>query len=139
MQLSSSYAYTYERTFTITHAYLVAAKVAADLRQLQRFYDRPTDQEIQAFTDELAILLAGRYVESVEYGFEKDGVKVLTLHYHARWDGTLVSQDRAGRVYAYADVSGASWLLNTFGRVQTYEHLPESGLYRPAALLAPST
>jgi hypothetical protein len=31
-------------------------------------------------------------------------------------------------------------LLNTFGRVQTYEHIPTDavGIYRPAALLLPA-
>ena len=36
-----SYSYTTTETFTRTHARYIASKIAADLRKLQLYYDRP--------------------------------------------------------------------------------------------------
>lgn len=103
------YSYTSTSTNTWTHAQYLASKVAADLRQMQLFYGQPTDEQIDGYRDELAILLAGAYIDYVEYGFLRDGNWVLVLRYTARYDGMLDDDDRPGRVYSGADISGASW------------------------------
>ena len=44
--MSSSFTLTETTTFTLTHARHMAAKVATDLKRLQRFYGRPGDAAI---------------------------------------------------------------------------------------------
>ena len=51
-----TYSYTTTSTFTRTHAIYLASKVAADLRQMQLFYGRPSNENIEAYIEELAIL-----------------------------------------------------------------------------------
>ena len=45
---------------------------------------------------------------SVEYGFKRNGQRVVSLYYEARGDGSL-TDGRSGGVFARADVSGANW------------------------------
>jgi hypothetical protein len=99
-------------TWTWTHTFTVAevsSRVMADLRQLQLFYGQPSDSEIRAFGAELDVLLPGKYVESIEYGFARWGQRVVSLLYVARYDGTLIAADNAGAVYSGANVQGANW------------------------------
>ena len=103
-----SYSYTTTETFTKTHARYIASKIAADLRKLQLYYDRPTDSEIEDYLVELTERLAKRYLGSFEAGFKKDGKRVVSLFYEVRSDGT-VTDNQAGNVYARADITGASW------------------------------
>jgi hypothetical protein len=103
-----SYSYTTTETFTRTHARYISSKIGADLRLLMRYYDRPTEAEIDDYMVELTELLAGGYVGSFEAGFRKDGLRVVSLLYEVRADGAI-SDDQAGGVYARADTSGASW------------------------------
>src|SRR4051794_8263976 len=102
--------FTFSTTFTITHARYVTSKVAADLRQLQLFYGSPSDDWIEAYAEEAAILLRDGYLERVDYGFKRTGPYlgeqwVLVLRYTAH-NGCLVD-DHAGRVPPGSDVSGA--------------------------------
>lgn len=53
--------YTETATFTVTHARHIAAKVATDLRRIQRLYGRPTDQQIADYEAELIAMLKGGY------------------------------------------------------------------------------
>jgi len=50
-----SSTYTISETFTLTHARRLAAKVAADMYQCQRFYDHPTDIQIESYQEELTV------------------------------------------------------------------------------------
>lgn len=103
-----SYSFTTSETFTRTHARYISSKIGADLRLMMRYYGRPTEAEIEDYMVELTELLAGGYVASFEAGFRKDGVRVVSLLYEVRADGTI-SDDQAGGVYARADISGSSW------------------------------
>lgn len=47
--MSYSYSYTESSTFTLTHAKHMAAKVATDLKRMQRFYGSPSDAKIAEF------------------------------------------------------------------------------------------
>jgi hypothetical protein len=102
-------SYTISETFTRSNARYVASKVAADLRLLQRFYWRPTDTEIDDYTGELVELLLGGYIQRITYGFKRGGAWVVALRYEARLDGTLTTDDRAGRVIPGIDIAGASF------------------------------
>jgi hypothetical protein len=104
-----SFSYTLSSSFTRTHARELAAKVAADLRQMQVFYRKPTDQEIDDYVVELVELLVGGYLSSVDYGFRTNSGWVVALSYTVRSDGTLDTNDRAGRVPIGANISGTYW------------------------------
>lgn len=95
-------------TFTRTNARYLASKIAADLRQLRSFYGRPTEQQIDDPSDELVEMLAGGYVATYEAGFRKDGKRLVSERYTVSSSG-LATDERAGGVYARADVTGASW------------------------------
>ena len=102
-------SYTSTSSYTITNARYLSSKVAADLRQLQRLYGAPSDAMIADYLAELTILLLRRHLQSVEYGFRRNGKWILTLAYSVSADGTLVADSRSGGVYASADVSGATF------------------------------
>lgn len=93
-----------------TWATYLASKVATDLKRLQRFYGRPTDKEIDDFVAELIAFLVAGYLDSVEYGFRTAlGQRVVSLLYQVDRSGNLTTDDRAGGVYARADISNATW------------------------------
>lgn len=101
-------SYTTTSTFSRTHAAYLASKIAADLRQLQLFYGRPTDTNITKYIDEVVILLLDGYLGSVSYGFKRGDNWVIALKYDAR-DGSIVKDERAGRVTPGVNVTGADW------------------------------
>lgn len=100
---------TESTSFTITHAQYLASKVAADLKRMQRFYDAPSDADISNYEDELAKMLKGGYVDSVTYGFRRNGNWIEpTLRYTAKeLTGLASPDDDPGRVRPSANVSGA--------------------------------
>ena len=100
--------YTTSGTFTKTNVEYVASKLVADLRGLRAYYGQPSESAIWDFYEELVELLAGGYVDNVEYGFKRHGQRIVSLYYEARTDGSL-SDGKSGGVYARADISGASW------------------------------
>ncbi|XVQ86419.1 hypothetical protein ACQP2K_03000 [Microbispora siamensis] len=132
--MTISYTTSTTNTFSLSNARYVASKVATDLRQLQRYYGRPSDNEIMDYAEEIAVLAYHSYVEKVIYGFKRGNNWILTLEYNAM-NGTLTADDRAGGVYRYADVSGAAfhsylnrttswWALSDAGRDEINELLP---------------
>ena len=112
-----SYSYTATETFTRTHARHIAAKVATDLKRMQRFYDEPSDDRIVAYEAEVMEFLKEGLLGSVSYGFKRNGHWVEpTLHYSARdLVGISANDDAPGRVRPGADISGA-----TFGSYLIY-------------------
>ena len=93
-------------TFTRTSARYLVSKVAADLRQMQRLHDAPSDDEIEDYVEELITLLADGYVDWVAYGFRRGNDWVAALRYTVNSDGTISStDDRPGRV-PHSDVRG---------------------------------
>lgn len=103
-----TYTFTTTTTFTRTSARYIASKVVTDLRRMSYYYGQPTEKEIENYYDELVELLDQGYLESVEYGFKRDGGRVISVYYEVRADGSL-SDDRAGGIHARADITGASW------------------------------
>jgi hypothetical protein len=88
--MTNSFTSTSTSTFTRTSAAHIASKVVADLRRLSYYYDgKPAEIDIDAYNTELTELLAAGYVLSVEYGFKLNGLRILTLRYDVREDGTL--------------------------------------------------
>jgi hypothetical protein len=103
--------YTESTTFTVTHARHIAAKVATDLRRIQRLYGRPTDQQIADYEAELIALLKGGYVRRVIYGFKRDGAYIEpTLRYEASdLNGSTGIDDDPGKIRPGANVVGAAF------------------------------
>ena len=106
--MSSTYSVT--ESFTITHAKYLASKVAADLYHCFRFYGQPSEDWIRRYEEELAVMLAGKYVQSYEFGFKLNEKRVLTWQYNVNSSGDLVGgkDDRSGGIYSRATISGAS-------------------------------
>ncbi|MDQ3099626.1 MAG: hypothetical protein M3Q44_07830 [bacterium] len=101
--------HTFSETFTLTNAKYLASKVASDLFQMQLFYGRPTDQEINDYLGELIILLLGGYLDSVDYGFRRDNKWVIVASYSAHFGSTSSTDDRSGGVYPGANISSSTW------------------------------
>jgi hypothetical protein len=114
--------FTTTSTFTRTSARHISSKVVTDLRRINFYYGRPTEEEIEAYYGELVELLAEGYLESVEYGFRRDGQRVVSVYYEVRADGSL-SDNRAGGLYARADTSAASW-FSFMNKSATFFALP---------------
>ena len=55
--MSYSFTLSETATFTVTHARHMAAKVATDLKRMQRFYGVPNDCAITAYETEVIELL----------------------------------------------------------------------------------
>ncbi|MFC0039518.1 hypothetical protein [Actinomadura rayongensis] len=104
--MTTSYTRTESQTYSLASAKYVASKIATDLRQVQRYYGKPSATEIEDYALEAALLSYGGYVNKVIYGFKRSGNWILTLEY-ASVDGTLVADDRAGGIYRHADTAGA--------------------------------
>lgn len=108
----STYTYTEASTFTITHARHMAAKVATDLKRLQRFYGTPSDAAIADFEEELVQLVRAGYLGTVTYGFKKGEAWIEpTLRYTARQlaGGASANDDDPGRVRPGANTDGAAF------------------------------
>ena len=71
--MSTTFSQSASESFTIVHARYIASKVATDLRRFQRFYTAPSDALIANYEAELVALLKHDVVESVIYGFKRDG------------------------------------------------------------------
>lgn len=108
-----SYSYTLSDTITFiaTHAKHMSAKVAADLKRLQRLYGTPSDIAIADYETEAIELLKAGYLGTVTYGFKRDGDWIEpTLRYTARdLAGASANDDDPGRVRPGADIIGASF------------------------------
>ena len=103
-----TYSHTTSSTRTTTVAKYIASKVAADLQAMHAYYGQPSESKILDLQKELVELLPGGYVESIQYGFKRDGKKVIALKYEAL-SSDLLPDDKSGGVPARVDVSNATW------------------------------
>ena len=88
---------SYTATATITHARYVAAKIAADLKRVQRLVGRgiPTDRDIADYEEEATILLRDGYLGTVTYGFKENEAWTLAVQYTAV-NSELLSDNNPG-------------------------------------------
>ncbi len=119
-----SYSYTQSDTFTITHARHIASRIASDLRLLNRYYDTPPLDMIGKYLEEVAQLLAKGYFKTLEVGFKRGNVRVISLKYEVQVDGTL-RDDRSGGVRPGVDITGAK-SFNYLTHTSKWWNLPES-------------
>jgi len=114
-----SYTQTQTRSFTITEARYVASKIATDLNLLNSYYSKPSIENASMYAEEVALFVAKKYLNSVEFGFERNGQVIFSLKYTARSDGTLTTDDRPGRIPANLNMTGVTF----------YTYLRPSALY----------
>lgn len=108
--MSYSYTESGSVSFTITHAKHLAAKVATDLKRIQRFYGNPGDEWIAAYEAEITYLLKAGYLGEVTYGFKRGGQWTEpTLRYTARQLGEGAEDHDPGRIRPGANIAGASF------------------------------
>jgi hypothetical protein len=109
--MSYSYTISETTTFTVTHARHMAAKVATDLKRMQRLYGNPSDTDIVDYEAEITEFLKEGYLGTVTYGYRRDGKWIEpTLRYTARdLAGSAANDDDPGRVRPGAGISGASF------------------------------
>lgn len=103
-------SYTLTDTFTKTHASYLASKVAADLKQMQLFYGKPSDGKIIDFAKEVEVLLVNKCLKMVAYGFHENNSWTYVLRYTVRSDGITLADDRSGSVPPKANVEESPWL-----------------------------
>lgn len=106
--MSYSYTTSETKTFTVTHARHLAAKVTADLNRLKRLYGHLTDERIAEFEGEITELLRQGYLGTVTYGFQRNHKWIEpTLRYTAHELAGNDTDDDPGRVPPGRDISGA--------------------------------
>ncbi len=102
--------FTSTTTFTVTHAKYMAAKVATDLKRLQRLYGGPTDAAIAIYEQEVVELLKGGYLGTVTYGYRRNGNWIEpTLRYTAETLLNSATDDDPGRIRPGADTTNATF------------------------------
>jgi hypothetical protein len=102
-----TFTYTKTATFTIVHARYLASKVAADMHLCAQYYGKPAETRIREYAEELAQYLNAGYLQEYEFGYKKDGNRIVCWRYKVDSNGSLTTDDRAGRVVPYVDVTGA--------------------------------
>ncbi len=109
--MSYSSSYTETVTFTVTHARHMAAKVATDLKRIQRLYGSPTDTRIAQFELEATELMKAGYLKEVTYGFKRNGAWIEpTVRYTARdLAAGAAGDDDPGRIRPGANIVGAAF------------------------------
>jgi hypothetical protein len=107
--MTASFTITETNTFTVTHARHMAAKVATDLKRIQRLYGQPNDTDIEKYEVEVVELLKAGYLDTVTYGYRRNLSWIEpTLKYTARdLVDSATNDDDPGRIRPGADVSGA--------------------------------
>lgn len=109
--------FTTSSTFTRTHAKHIGSKIAADLAALFSYYGRPSESDIRDFYEELVELLSGGYLQSVEYGFRRDGRRIFAVSYEVR-DGSL--DQHSGGIPSRLDLGGAEWFSHLIPNKRWY-------------------
>lgn len=109
--MSYSFTSTETKTFTVTHARHLAAKVSTDLKRLQRFYGYPSDTRINQFEDELIKLLKAGYLKTVTYGFKRDGkwIEPTLIYTSEELISSFFTDDDPGKVRPGKDTTGATF------------------------------
>ncbi|WP_431049993.1 hypothetical protein [Roseateles sp. L2-2] len=108
--MSSSFTTSASSTFTVTHARHLAAKVATDLKRMQRLYGQPSDLDIASYETEVIELLRNGYLATVAYGFRRDGQWIEpTLRYTAHDMQADSGDDDPGKILPGKNIDGASF------------------------------
>lgn len=108
-----TYSYTLAETtsFTLTHAKHMVARVATDLKRMQRLYGSPGDADIADYECEVIELLKTGYFGTVTYGYRRHGDWVEpAIRFTARdLAGGTANDDDPGRIRPGANIDGATF------------------------------
>ncbi len=91
-------SFTTSETFNIINARKLGAKVAADLYLCAQYYGEPTEDQIRKYAEELAQYLNEGYLAEYEFGFKRDGNRVVSWRYKVDEAGTLPRTTRQERL-----------------------------------------
>lgn len=104
-----SSSYSFNESFTLTHAKYLASKVATDLKRLQRLYGGPSDSRIAEFEQEFVELVRYDFLESVTYGYKRNGAWTAASIRYRIVNGVVSVDDDPGKIRANLDVKDASF------------------------------
>lgn len=104
-----SFSVTRSESFTIINARKLASKVAADMHICAQYYGQPSEASIREYAEELAQYLNAGYLEEYEFGYKKDGKRIVTWRYKVDVYGRLTTDDRPGKIVPYVDVTEATF------------------------------
>lgn len=109
--MSQSYTVSETTTFTVTHARHMAAKVATDLKRMQRLYGSPSDADISTYETEVIDLLKAGYLGVVTYGYRRNNDWIEPTQRYTAHDlaGAAANDEDPGRIKPGADISGATF------------------------------
>jgi hypothetical protein len=109
--MTQSYTISESATFTVTHAKHLAAKVATDLKRMQRLYGSPSDASIADYENELIALLKAGCLGTVTYGYWRNNDWIEpTLRYTVQdLLGAAANDNDPGRVRPGANIANASF------------------------------
>lgn len=90
------------------------------------YYGNPSEYLIREYAEELAQYLNAGYVAAYEFGYQKNGVRVVTWRYTVDANGYISTDDRPGKILAYVDISGARFFNvlspnSTFYALESYQ------------------
>ena len=111
-------------TFSLTSAKYLASKVTADMRRCSQIHGQPYDSQIDTYGTELALLLKDGYLDTYEFGFEKDGLRTLSCFYTVVGGQLVSSDDRPGKIYD-GSVTGSSF-FNFISRSSKWANASQS-------------
>ena len=107
--MSYSYTATETATFTLTHAKYLAAKVATDLKRMQRFYGSPSDTNIDNYENEITHILKHGFLKKVSYGYRKNGNWIEPTLIYSATELNTADNDDPGKIRPGKDISGATF------------------------------
>lgn len=130
----STFTYTNSATFTVTHAKHLASKIAADLNACSRLHGRPAVSSVEAYSEELVELLRYGYLSRYEFGFKRNDERVLSWSYEVSPSGSIETDDRAGKMSAYVDLSDTSffnyvWHTSKYNNMTTEDQAAFDGTH----------
>jgi hypothetical protein len=103
----SSFSVTRSESFTIITARKLASKVATDMHLCAQYYGMPTEARIREYAEEMVQYLNAGYLQEYEFGYKKDGKRIVSWRYKVDANGQLTTDDRPGKIVPYVDITGA--------------------------------
>ena len=100
---------TVSETWSLTYAKYLSSKVTSDMWRSSQTYGLPTQDQINNYGTELALLLRDGYVAAYEFGFQKDNQRVISWRYTVDGSGNITTDDRPGRIVSGANITDASF------------------------------